>query len=123
MLRKEDLKLADAIKYGKSAEVTQKDLEQLNGDVKDIHRLTKYAKDERKLAIEGNVKDGRRNGNQGGRRRCDEKDLINNCKFCSYSHSRGYCPAYNKTCNICGKRGHFRNRCMKKEKMVKQVER
>lgn len=34
------------------------------------------------------------------------------CKFCGRSHaSDGSCPAWNKTCSNCGKRGHFRAVC------------
>ena len=34
-------------------------------------------------------------------------EIINKCKFCSYSHKRGSCPAYGKSCNNCQKKGHF----------------
>ncbi|XP_062705521.1 uncharacterized protein LOC134287556 isoform X2 [Aedes albopictus] len=34
------------------------------------------------------------------------------CKFCGRSHTPdGSCPAWNKTCSNCGKRGHFRAVC------------
>ena len=39
------------------------------------------------------------------------QDKITNCKYCSYSHDRGACPAYSKTCNTCQKRGHFSTCC------------
>ena len=42
--------------------------------------------------------------------------------ICSYSHNKGRCPAFNRNCNKCGRRGHFGNRCTKKEREVKQVE-
>ncbi|XP_062715467.1 uncharacterized protein LOC134291564 [Aedes albopictus] len=34
------------------------------------------------------------------------------CKFCGRPHRSGeMCPAWNKTCSACGKRGHFRSVC------------
>ena len=33
--------------------------------------------------------------------------MINKCKFCSYSHKRGSCPAYGKLCNNCKKGAFF----------------
>nr|XP_029711527.1 uncharacterized protein LOC115256727 [Aedes albopictus] len=38
--------------------------------------------------------------------------ILPSCKFCGRSHaSDGACPAWNKTCSNCGKRGHFRAVC------------
>ena len=37
--------------------------------------------------------------------------IINKCKFCSYSHKRGSCHAYEKFCNNCKKKGHFSKCC------------
>ena len=34
-------------------------------------------------------------------------EMINKCKFCSYSHERGSCPGYGKLCNNCKKRACF----------------
>ncbi|XP_058456797.1 uncharacterized protein LOC131434165 [Malaya genurostris] len=34
-----------------------------------------------------------------------------NCKFCGKCHMKGRCPAWNKTCSNCGKRGHFHTVC------------
>ena len=33
--------------------------------------------------------------------------MIMKCKFCSYTHKRSSCPAYDKVCNSCYKKGHF----------------
>lgn len=48
--------------------------------------------------------------------------MINKCKFCSYSHKRGSCPAYGKICNNCKKRGHFSKCCTKARKQINQIE-
>ena len=44
----------------------------------------------------------------------DRAERIENCKFCSFTHLKGRCPAYNKRCNKCQKKGHFKSRCMSK---------
>lgn len=42
------------------------------------------------------------------------------CKFCGYQHSKGKCPAYGKTCNKCGGKNHFAQRCLSRS--VKTIE-
>ena len=37
----------------------------------------------------------------------------NLCRYCGYSHERGRCPAFGKTCNLCTKRNHFAKVCLK----------
>ncbi|XP_067949748.1 uncharacterized protein [Watersipora subatra] len=39
------------------------------------------------------------------------KSYITNCKFCTYSHPRGRCPAYGKQCRKCGGANHFEKAC------------
>ena len=36
---------------------------------------------------------------------------VNDCDYCGCSHERGSCPAYGKTCNRCGRKNHFANKC------------
>ena len=43
--------------------------------------------------------------------RTQSSEIINKCKFCSYSHKRGSCPAYGKSCNNWKKKGHFSKCC------------
>lgn len=40
----------------------------------------------------------------------DQKKL--SCKYCSYDHVKGKCPAYGKICRKCGKKNNFPNRCL-----------
>ena len=37
--------------------------------------------------------------------------MITDCKFCGLDHARGRCPAYNRPCNQCYQKGHFKRRC------------
>ena len=50
-----------------------------------------------------------------------EKNLIQNCKYCSYTHNRGSCPAYGKVCNVCQKKNHFSMCCSKRNKTEIQI--
>ena len=38
--------------------------------------------------------------------------MIMKCKFCSFTHKRGSCPAYHKVCNSCYKKRHFSKCCV-----------
>lgn len=39
------------------------------------------------------------------------QNLITNCNYCGGSHPPRKCPAYNKICNSCGRKGHFGKVC------------
>ena len=41
-----------------------------------------------------------------------KREMLMKCKFCSYAHKRGSCPAYDKVCNSCHKKGHFSKCCV-----------
>jgi len=40
-----------------------------------------------------------------------KQELINNCKYCTYNHVRGRCPAFGKQCKRCGGINHFQKAC------------
>ena len=48
------------------------------------------------------------------RRDSYQPETITDCKFCTYNHVRGKCPAYNKQCKRCGKLNHFAKACPSK---------
>ena len=50
-----------------------------------------------------------------------KSDMIMKCRYCSYQHQRGKCPAYNKYCSKCSQKGHFAKCCTKKDKKVAAV--
>ena len=48
--------------------------------------------------------------------------MIIKCKVCSYTHKRGSCPAYDKVCNSCHKKGHFSKCCISfKIQYIRQI--
>ena len=76
-----------------------------------------FAEDEKQIdLVEG------RNGLYHGRKvkSGNESNIINDCKYCSFTHQKGRCPAYNKICNKCGNKGHFASRCYSK-RVVKEI--
>ena len=94
MLREADLDLNKAIKLGQAAEETKKHAQQLK--VEREHTVYKIQKSPPWQQDRSN------------------RETINNCKFCSYSHVRGKCPAYGKHCNNCNKLNHFSKCCRSK---------
>ena len=55
--------------------------------------------------------------------RVDQREQINNCKFCSRKHAwmKEACPAYGKTCDKCKRKNHVASRC-KTSLPIRQVE-
>ena len=41
----------------------------------------------------------------------ESPELIKKCKFCSFFHKRGSCPAYGKLHNNCKSKNHFEKYC------------
>ena len=97
LLREPDIDLDKAINHGQAAELTKKQARVLQTDsnlrsAAAIVRKNNYSQSNNK----------------------PKKELINQCKFCSYTYERRNCPAYNKLCNKCKKRGHFSSCCPSK---------
>ena len=44
------------------------------------------------------------------------------CKFCCKHHERRKCPAYNRNCDSCGQKGHFKNSSLCKNRTVRYAE-
>ena len=107
LLREPDIDLDKSIKLGKAAEVTRQQAKilQAHGEEKSMSAITKTLKDKPPSNY---------SKEQG-------TSKIIQCKFCSYTYSRWNCPAYNKTCNTCGRRGHFSTCC--KENRVRAIHR
>ena len=50
-----------------------------------------------------------------------QTDFINKCKYCSYSHKRGACPAYAQMCNNSNRKGHYSMCCTNKKRKAKKI--
>ena len=60
-------------------------------------------------------------GSKDFARKSKAVNKIQNCKFCAFSHDRGACPAFSKSCNICHKKGHFSSCCKANKSKSKQT--
>ena len=96
LLRDPEMDLLKAIRHGQAAELTRKHAKALQSDssIKTAAAIT------RKKYIPTPGKKS-------------SKEVIKKCKFCSYSHARGSCSAFNKKCNNCHQKGHFSKCCPK----------
>ena len=104
LLRTTDLSLENAIKSAKSAEITQEHAEVMKS-AKSPSTSIDYMK-KQPYTRKPTPHDGHSS-------QSTSKEVINSCKFCSYTHIRGNCPAYNRTCNRCNSKGHFAKCCPK----------
>ena len=102
MLRATDLSLDRAIQYAKS-KVTQQHAEFMKSNKSPASSID-YMR-------EKNAKTS--HATRGYSTQSSAKEVINSCKFCSYTHVRGACPTYNRTCNRCNINGHFPRCCPK----------
>ena len=100
LLRESDITLENAIKHCQVSEVTKKHVKILQHQAapasvaKISTKKVRTSKCHAKESLE---------------------EFIKQCKFCSYRHKRGKCPAYNKVCKKCSKKGHFAKFCFKKD--------
>ena len=103
--------LALVIKTGQTAELTSQQAKYMQKKTSDIN-------------VDFIVKGKKKNPHykpDSSTKKTTKTERIQNCPFCSYSHNRGACPAYSKTCNICNKRGHFSKCCKTKNKSKQNV--
>lgn len=41
----------------------------------------------------------------------NNRSIVSNCSYCGYDHAKGKCPAFGKTCSVCGRQNHFSTVC------------
>ena len=101
-LRDRDLTLEKAIAAGQAAEETKRHAKELkeHQESADVHKVNRLKDKQLKRPDKKSKHPG---------------SLINKCKFCSGSHQRGKCPAYDKRCHKCQRRNHFEACCPEKK--------
>ena len=105
MLREPNLTLEQAISFGQTAEEMAKHVKEIQHD-----------EELRVQAISAKKKqDHPAKNSKHETSKFSNDNMIIQCKFCSYSHRRGSCLAYQKKCHKCGKKGHFSNCCKSKQ--------
>lgn len=108
LLAESDLTLERAVKAGRTAELTKQRLGILQRETKSVNYTKKSSSNKKNMEQPRQQRPGR-SGTQNSSGNTNDK--IQNCRFCSFSHYRGNCPAYGQTCNKCKKRNHFASRC------------
>ena len=113
LLRESNLDLEKTIQICQSVEISRAHLKSIHDEnstiFKDNYNNVDYLCKNRSF----NPKSQNRN---------KKDEIIKKCKFCSFSHKRGSCPAYTKSCNICYKRGHFANCCTERKKNIQKID-
>ena len=108
-LRENDINLETVLKNGRACEASKKQSKTLKSEKETL--LGVHQVHDRQPS-----KDQRRTPPRNPKTyypKSKSNDMINKCKFCTGSHPRGACPAYGKTCNNCGKIGHYSKCCLK----------
>ena len=105
LLAQTDLTLDKAVNAGRTAEITRHSAEMLQKELKSVHFTRKQSSKHKNNNYQQSTRSEKHN------RSSTSKEKIKDCRFCSFSHFRGNCPAYNQTCNKCHRRNHFASRC------------
>lgn len=106
MLRDSDMTLESAIKVLKTAELTSLQFKTMgSGSTEKVQ----------------NIEEKRNEQWKDKRTEKPKKE----CRNCGYKHvlEKGKCPALDKECRVCGKKGHFASKCYKKNSSEREKER
>ena len=119
LLRDEDITLDNVIKNCKLAELTNKQVKTIQQQAGKENASISYVNKTKPSSSKYSPHHPSSSNSKG--KYGDKQGKILNCKFCSFSHSRGSCPAYTKSCNFCKTKGHFAKCCPKKIKKVDEI--
>lgn len=116
-----DLTLEKTIKICKSAELSEKQVKQFEATRK-IASISKQGSSTYKKRGSKNTKIQRAHiAASASQPNSAKHEAV--CQRCGYSHRYKNCPAFDKECRQCGKKGHFAVKCKNAEKLsVKAVE-
>ena len=107
LLREDGLDLGKAVKICQAAEVTERQIETLSQKFSDGEANVHYNR-------------GRHNPKHKPvqtHSKHKPKTNFTKCSCCDTAHAPRACPAFNKSCNACGKSGHFARVCRSKPKV------
>ena len=124
----EDLNFEDTVKVGLAMEQGEKKVEEIRSSKNGRKEEEKVAKLEVKdYPLNVNLHDlVRALAGHSKKEKDESKKTRESCDFCHYGHRKGQsCPAKDKDCLDCGKKGHFKNTktCPKKKKAKKEATR
>ena len=121
MFREADLTLNRAVNMCRIAEISEQQLQQIGNKMEDVHftRKKNYATKKAQqssgtdYAVKRNADKAKKTNKNYGK-----------CKYCGRDHEfdKRKCPAYGKSCKICGKNNHFASVC-KQQKTLHRIDR
>lgn len=102
ILSGDELTLEQTVKMCKASELATIQLETINKEetVHVIQKVNNQTNNYRKQSVR-----------EHGRQERGYNTKNNNCGWCGYNHQKGKCPAFNKVCMNCNKKGHFKQMC------------
>lgn len=108
LLRESELKLEKAVDICRTYEMTERRLQAIN-PTETENEAVHYNREKKSWK--------RKEEEQGtSRRRGEYQEWSDkNCYYCAGKHRKGNCPAYGKTCTICGMKNHIAKACRKGE--------
>ncbi|UYV68125.1 K02A2.6-like, partial [Cordylochernes scorpioides] len=125
LMLNENLTLAKAVEIARQWEAVMREQQDLNPSTSQVDTTRKVAKQKPKAS--GHGKDnGRSTSRQtGSAKETDEGKKIPTCFTCGttkhHYRYRDKCPAKDKVCGKCGKKGHYTNLCRRKNNEVNAI--
>ncbi|KAL5007962.1 hypothetical protein ScPMuIL_013543 [Solemya velum] len=111
LLQDSKLTLNTCIAVCRSAEATSARLKTMHTE--DVHKVGKHKS-----------KQGNKPVHVNREKKKPQEQKTQKCKFCAYSHvmDRRKCPAWGKTCSLCGEENHFKKCCKRQKRPVHTVD-
>ena len=126
LMREKNITLEAAAELAKAAEAAKKQLMQTAREksVHGVHTRKQGPQAQTQKKPDTKQRYNRFNSNQNdckqGQRSSDRFET-QPCRYCGSKHDKKNCPAYGKTCKVCGKKNHFAKVC-KSKKNVHDIE-
>lgn len=111
LLQDSKLTLNTCIAVCRGAEATSARLKTMHTE--DVHKVGKHKS-----------KQGNKPVHVNREKKKPQEQKTQKCKFCAYSHvmDRRKCPAWGKTCSLCGEENHFKKCCKRQKRPVHTVD-
>ncbi|XP_017489177.1 PREDICTED: uncharacterized protein LOC108377419 [Rhagoletis zephyria] len=107
LLSVEEITLEKAIKTCRASEAATQQLKELHKEDTEVNVLKKVKQRNAQYAH-----------SSYSTPKAKLKQKERECRFCGYLHEENRCPAYNKSCNQCHRRGHFAKMCLSRKQRV-----
>ncbi|KAJ8913347.1 hypothetical protein NQ315_008737 [Exocentrus adspersus] len=109
LLQESDLSLNDAIKVCRSMETSVATQKLISMEQQTVSAVRSFRN--RQSSAGHFSKPSRKSGKARDLQKSDGK----NCTYCGSEHEKGKCPAYNRVCSKCQRKGHYRRCCRNRD--------